>query len=105
MMKLTKIERMQRKFMREDLRSQGGDVFSFEDAGLTVAVCPAAQGEDAEFARVAVAQCDFKDDEYNRKRGEYLVLNRWACNETFAVPYGWRDNEEVAEAVMELMVG
>lgn len=105
MMKLDKIQREIRKDLRDSLEAQGGEVFSFAEEGLTVVVVPAVDYDDADFAHVAVAQCDFKDDEFKRKVGEYIALNRWDDGLTFAVPYVFRDNEEIAEAVKELMAG
>lgn len=105
MMKLDKIQRAIRKDLRDNLEAQGGEVFSFADEGLTVVVVPAVDYDHADFAHVAVAQCDFKDDEFKRKVGEYIALNRWDDGLTFAVPYVFRDNEEVAEAVRDLMAG
>lgn len=105
MMKLDKIQREIRKDLRDSLEAQGGEVFSFPDEGLTVVVVPAIDFDDADFAHVAVAQCDFKDDEFKRKVGEYIALNRWDDGLTFSVPYVFRDNEEIAEAVKDLMAG
>ena len=107
MMKLDKTQREARKELRDMLETEGGEVFSFPNEGLTVVVVPATGFDEAEadFAHVTVAQCDFKDDEVKRKVGEFIALNRWAEGLTFAVPYLYRDNEEIAEDVRALMVG
>lgn len=105
MMKLDKFQREMRKEMRDNLKVMGGEIFSFPEDGLTVVVAPAVAGTLAEFAHIAVAQCDFKDDEFKRKVGEFVALERWEGGQVLAVPYLYRDNEELAEAVMELMVG
>ena len=105
MMKLDKYQREMRKEMRDNLKAMGGEIFSFAEDGLTVVVAPAVAGIDAEFAHVAVAQCDFKDDEFKRKVGEFVALERWEGGQVLAVPFAYRDNEELAEAVRELMTG
>lgn len=105
MMKLTKEQRAQRKMMLVDLEAQGGEVFGFEDTGLTVVVVPAVDESISRFARVAVAQCDFIDDTFKRKVGEFIALERLESGETFSVPFNDRDAEEIAEAVCELMAG
>jgi len=105
MMKLTKEQRTQRKMMLADLESQGGEVFAFKDEGLTVVVVPAVDEAVSRFARVSVAQCDFVDDTFKRKVGEFIALDRLELGETFSVPYNDRDAEEIAEAVCELMTG
>lgn len=103
-MKLTKIERQIRKGLKSALEAKGGELFSFADEGLTVLVVPAAGGL-SDFAHVCVAQCDMLTDEFNRKRGEYIALDRWDSEQCLSVPYAYRDNEEIAEGVLELLVG
>ena len=105
MMKLDKFQREMRKEMRDTLENMGGEVFSFPEDGLTVVVAPAVGGTLAEFAHIAVARCDFKDDEFKRKVGEFVALERWKGGQVLAVPYVYRDNEELAEAIRDLMVG
>ena len=105
MMKLDKIQREIRKDLRDMLEAEGGEVFSFAEEGLTVIVVPAIDCALPDFAHIAVAQCDFKDDDFKRKVGEFVALNRWDDGMVFAVPYMYRDNEELAEAVRVLMVG
>ena len=103
-MKLTKIERQIRKGLKSALEAKGGELFSFADEGLTVLVVPAAGGL-SDFAHVCIAQCDMLTDEFNRKRGEYIALERWDCMQWLSVPYAYRDNEEIAEGVLGLLVG
>lgn len=105
MMKLDKFQREMRKEMRDNLEAMGGEVFSFPEDGLTVVVAPAVGGILSEFAHIAVAQCDFKDDEFKRKVGEFVALERWKGGQVLAVPYVYRDNEELAEAIRDLMAG
>ena len=101
-MKLTKIERQIRKGLKSALEAKGGELFSIAGDGLTVLVVPAA-GPGSDFAHVCVAQCDMLTDEFNRKRGEYIVLERWEGGQVLAVPYAYRDNGEIAEGVLELL--
>lgn len=105
MMKLDKFQREMRKEMRDNLKAMGGEIFSFPEEGLTVVVAPAVAGVDAEFAHVAVAQCDFKDDEFKRKVGEFVALERWAGGQVLSVPFAYRDNVELSEDVRVLMLG
>lgn len=102
-MKLTKIERQIRKDLKSALEAKGGELFTFAYEGLTVLVVPAA-GPASDFAHVCIAQCDMLTDEFNRKRGEYIALERWDCTQWLSVPYAYRDNEEIANGVLELLV-
>ena len=104
MMKLDKFQREMRKEMLDNLKAKGGEVFSFPEDGLTVVVAPAVGGTLAEFAHVAVAQCDLKDDEFKRKVGEFVALERWEGGQVLAVPFVYRDNDEMAQAVRELIL-
>ena len=85
-MKLTKEQKAERKAMLDDFDMQSGLVFSNADAGFTIAAAPAARGDDCRFVKVAIAQCDFIDDEFKRKVGEYLALERFYAGETFSIP-------------------
>lgn len=101
-MKLNKIERQVRKGLKCALEAKGGELFSFPDEGLTVLVVPATSGV-SNFAHVCIAQCDMLADEFNRKRGEYIALERWDCMQWLSVPYGYRCGEGIAEDVRDMM--
>jgi hypothetical protein len=104
MTKLTREQKAFRKALKENVEGAGGEIFSFAEEGLTVVVVPAMPGNlGSEFVHVAIAQCDFKDDEFKRKRGEYIALERLNCGAFWAVPVAARFNEEIAEAVRDMM--
>jgi hypothetical protein len=104
MTKLNREQKAYRKALKENVEGAGGEIFSFAEEGLTVVVVPAMPGNlCSEFVHVAIAQCDFKDDEFKRKRGEYIALERLNCGAFWAVPAVWRCNEEIAEAVRDMM--
>ena len=104
MTKLNREQKAYRKALKENVEGAGGEIFSFAEEGLTVVVSPAMPGNlCSEFAHVAIAQCDFKDDEFKRKMGEYIALERLASGSFWAVPAQWRCNEEIAEAVRDMM--
>lgn len=93
-----------RKALIEVMDAQGGRLFSDAQLGVTVLIVPCA-GEHSKFADVAVAQCDFKDDEFKRKRGELIALERWANNESLSVGFDYRTFEEIYVATVKLLVG
>jgi hypothetical protein len=104
MTKLNREQKAFRKALKENVEGAGGEIFSFAEEGLTVVVVPAMHSNlCSEFVHVAIAQCDFKDDEFKRKVGEYIALERLASGAFWAVPAVWRCNEEIAEAVRDMM--
>jgi hypothetical protein len=104
MTKLSREQKAFRKALKQTVEDAGGEIFGFAEEGLTVVVVPAMPGNlCSEFVHVAIAQCDFKDDEFKRKRGEYIALERLNCGAFWAVPVVYRSNEEVAEAVLDMM--
>lgn len=100
---MDKWDKAMRKALRAELDNCGGEVFAFADEGVTVVVVPSA-GQDSAFARVAVAQCDFVDDSFKRKRGELIALERWQNGESIAVRVNDREFDEIAETVLDLIV-
>jgi hypothetical protein len=76
-MKLSAIEKMERKMFKGMVLAKNGDVFTDEDFGITVVAVPACGRVDSEFVHVAVAQCS-SGDTFKRKRGELIALQRWA---------------------------
>ena len=76
-MKLTNIEKMDRKMFKDMMAAQNGQMFSNANDGITVVVVPACGRTDSEFVQVAVAQCS-PGDTFKRKRGELVALERWA---------------------------
>lgn len=100
---MNKTDKKWLKALKTDMQDAGGEVFSFPEEGVTVVIVPCA-GNDSEFVRVAVAQCDFKDDDFKRKRGELIALERWSSGESIAVK-NTCCLDDLAEAVCELMAG
>lgn len=84
-MKLDKNEKTLRKMMKDGFIAEGGALFSDAASGMTVAVRPVC-GSASKFCEVAVAFCDFTDDKFNRKRGEFVVLQKWENGEFIRVP-------------------
>ena len=84
-MKLTKNEKNLREIMKGDFESEGGAVFSDKLAGMVVAVRPLC-GSESRFCEVSVAFCDFESDTWNRKRGEFVALQKWERGEFVVVP-------------------
>jgi hypothetical protein len=84
-MKLTKNEKNLRKIMRDGFMSEGGLLFPHKLAGMIVAVRPCI-GSESRFCEVSLAFCDFAEDTWNRKRGEFVVLQKWERGEFVVVP-------------------
>ena len=99
---MNKWDKKLRKALKTNAEAQGGEILSFPDTGVVVAVVPCA-GNDSEFVRVAVAQCDFKDDEFKRKRGELIALERWSEGESIAVRTLGRDTVTIVEQIASVM--
>ena len=103
MAKMTRDMKAERKDMLADFEAMGGVVYSNAEFGVTLAVAPAVPCDAPDFMRVAVAQCDFKDDTFKRKYGEWVALTRWYEGVTMSIPtYGYRDADEVAAEVLAL---
>jgi hypothetical protein len=101
MTKLTREQKTFRKTAKENLENRGGEIFSFADEGVTVAVAPATGGY-CNFAHVAVAQCSLTDT-FKRKTGELVALERLTSGQVISVPFNYRCNEDIAEAVRDMM--
>jgi hypothetical protein len=84
-MKLTKNEKNLREIMKGDFESEGGLLFPDKLAGMVVAVRPCI-GSESRFCEVALAFCDFETDTWNRKRGEFVALQKWERGEFVVVP-------------------
>jgi hypothetical protein len=98
-MKLTKFEKDERKFTKRCLKQAGGELFSFPEMGCTVVINPLGkdQGENSDMVELTVSYCNFSaGDVWNRKRGEYVALNRWLAGQLIPVCRGWRTNKEIA---------
>jgi hypothetical protein len=104
-MKLDKFEKQERKALKAEFSSVGGELFSWHGYGITVAVLPCAEmlGENSRFVRVAFSFCNFDGgDTFKRKTGEYLVLQRWEQHEMVCIPRKGRTNWDIAYEVAEL---
>lgn len=99
---MDKQDKQARKELREAMKSQHGDVFAFPLIGATVVVIPCA-GSNSDFVRVSVAQCDFKDDGFKKKRGELIALERWIRGQSVAVRTFGRDAETIAEQMADVL--
>jgi hypothetical protein len=101
-MKLNVEQKEIRINLLHDLDREEGGIFTYADVGVVIVVCPAVRG-DAKFAHVAVAQC-CPEDKFKRKQGELLALCRWNDGDVLRVPFNDRILEEVAEAVLSVLV-
>jgi hypothetical protein len=95
-MKLSAVEKMDRKLFKQELTEANGMVFTDEDFGVTVVVVPACGRTDSAFVHVAVAQCS-SGDTFKRKRGELIALQRWADGCTLSVRRNGRTLGQVAD--------
>ena len=73
MAKMTSTEKNIRKNLRAQLRKQGGELFTFESYGVTVAIRPSIPGGNARFYQVSVSTCS-GNDKFKRKVGELVAL-------------------------------
>lgn len=101
-MKLSATEKTNRKLFKEVLIGQGGAVFTDDDFSITVVVAPACGRDDSEFVHVAVAQCS-PEDEFKRKRGELVALERWADGCMMSVRRNGRCLEDVARDTVDFL--
>ena len=101
-MKLTKLQKDTRKDMLSELFKDGGKVFTNSFSGLTIIVKPACNMPNPKFFHVSTSQCDFVDDGFKRKQGEYLALFKMYWNEQYcAIPANERDIDEIGYDAME----
>ena len=101
-MKLDKTQKQLRKTMLAELRADNGKLFTNSFSGLTVAVRPACNVPNPKFFHVSTAQCDFVDDGFKRKRGEYLALLRLIWEGCYCiVPANGRDIDDIGIMAME----
>ena len=90
MTKFTSQDKVDRKLLMKQLFADGGKVFCNEFTGLTVCVKPACNVDNPKFYYISTAQCDFVDDGFKRKRGEYLALLRMDFDMYCTVPANGR---------------
>lgn len=101
-MKLTEYQKQLRKTMLNRLLADKGKIFCNSFSGLTVAVRPACSATNPKFFHVSTSQCDFVDDGFKRKQGEYLALFKMYWNEQYcAIPANERDIDEIGYDAME----
>lgn len=101
-MKLTASEKMDRKQFKNMMTAQNGQMFTDEDFGVTVVAVPACGRVDSEFVQVAVAQCS-PGDEFKRKRGELVALERWANGCVVSVRRNGRTLSQVAADMTDFL--
>ena len=101
-MKLSAVEKMNRKLFKKMMIAKNGQMFTDEDFGITVVAVPACGRVDSEFVHVAVAQCS-PDDTFRRKRGELIALERWANGCVWSVLRNGRCLEDVARDTMNYL--
>jgi len=86
MSKLNKCERMQRKELLVMFKKDGGQLFSDETFGTTVAVMPVnSEFRKHRFALVSTAFCSYQDV-WSRKYGEHRVLMRMYQGQYIKMP-------------------
>lgn len=103
MAKMTRDMKAERKALKAQFEDMGGVILTSPAAGVVVCAAPAVNCPDPRFVRVAVAQCDFVDDTFKRKYGEWLALNRWFDELTLSIPtHGYRDADEIAGEFIDL---
>ena len=100
-MKLTKPEKNLRKIMKATFMGNGGQLFSDEASGMTVAVRP-TRGSDSRFCEVTIAFCDFAEDSFNRKMGEFVALDKWEQGQFVRVPIYADEPSDVAAKFFEM---
>jgi hypothetical protein len=100
-MKLTKNEKNLRKIMKEGFMGQGGELFSDETSGMTVAVRLTCW-LNSRFCEVSLAFCDFSEDTFNRKRGEFVVLQKWEHGNFVKVPMYANKPSDIANMFFEM---
>lgn len=94
-MKLDAWQKSDRKAMKMELQMMGGFTVSCKWLGLTAAAMPAINSDNARFVRIAIAQCDFRDDKFKRKAGEWVALTRLMNDEIYvSVPLNGRTVDE-----------
>jgi hypothetical protein len=102
MMKLSAIEKFDRKMLRSMMLAQNGQIFPNANDGITVVVVPACGRTDSEFVQVAVAQCS-PGDTFKRKRGELVALERWADGCVLSVRRNGRCLQDVAHDIVDFL--
>ena len=95
-MKLSAIEKMDRKLFKDMMVAKNGQMFTDEDFSITVVAVPACGRTDSAFVHVAVAQCS-SGDTFKRKRGELVALERWADGCVLSVRRNGRTLADVAD--------
>lgn len=101
-MKLSAVEKMDRKMFKNMMTAQNGEMFTDEDLGVTVVAVPACGRMDSEFMQVAVAQCS-TGDAFKRKRGELVALERWANGCVVSVRRNGRTHGDVARDMVDFL--
>jgi len=101
MMKLTPEEKISRKSMLQEFRREGGKIFCDSYSGVTVCVKPACNVANPKFFYISTAQCDFVDDGFKRKRGEYVALNKMLWDMYCTVPANDRSIDEMGMDAVE----
>ena len=99
---MTSAEKNVRKNLRAQLRKQGGELFTFENYGITVAIRPSIPGGNARFYQVSVSTCS-DNDKFKRKVGELVALEYLFAYGRFisvrATDCGYNPMEYLAESV------
>ena len=88
--KLTKSQKVVRKFLMEALHGQKGEIFSFPENNCTVVIVP--EFTNSNMARVSVSYSSDNEQKFRAKVGEYYALSKmFDCQEFIKVPlkYGY----------------
>jgi len=92
MAKMTKIEKGERKEFLAEIRAAGGDVFTFGDSRVTVAIVPGIpNSERVRTVQAAVAICS-EGDKFKRKRGELIAADRLLMGQSVPMQVGDADS-------------
>ena len=87
--------------MKADFVDCGGQLFSNELSGMTVAIRPIC-GPDSKFCEVALAFCDYSEDSFNRKMGEFVALDKWEQGQFVRVPRYDNEPSDIADMFFEM---
>lgn len=109
-MKLDTQEKQARKSLKQMLKAYNGIIMSDSVTGTTVAAMPCVPWHQASssgrekpvrYCKIATAFCNFDTDTWNRKRGEFIALQRLLDMDQFvAIPTLDRTLDEVVLAFM-----
>lgn len=72
--KLTKSQKIVRKFLMEALQGQNGEIFSFPENNCTIVIVP--EFTNSNMVRVSVSYSSDNEQKFRAKVGEYYALEK-----------------------------